>query len=85
MNHLYQAATMVVNSSNTLYDKMVEVSGTKVNSGYDPIGIFDFEYTSKLIVNNCELSQDWNTVDLKKLVEDCGSKVCSQEEVKSSK
>ena len=42
---------MVVNSSNTLYDKMVE---------------------------------DWNTVDLKKLVEDCGSKVCSQEEIKSS-
>ena len=25
VNHLYQAATMVVNSSNTLYDKMVEV------------------------------------------------------------
>ena len=26
VNHLYQAATMVVNSSNTLYDKMVEAS-----------------------------------------------------------
>ena len=37
MNHLYQAATMVVNSSNTLYDKMVEVGGTKVQFYYSLI------------------------------------------------
>ena len=72
VNHLYQAACLVINPSNqAAYEQMTEVTLLR---NYVVL-LHSFVYDLSV--------QDWRNVDVQKIMEECGSKVCSTEEIKA--